>query len=117
MTRQEPALTPEALAAALADLPGWTAADGWLERRYATDGWRTTMLLVNAIGYLAEAADHHPDLTVRWGEVTVRLQTHTVRDITAKDTALAARIASLAAWRGDEGFPGLQGPAAGWSIR
>ncbi len=117
MTRHEPALTPDQLAAALAALPEWCAVDGWLQRSYATDGWRTTMLLVNAIGYLAEAADHHPDLTVRWSEVTVRLQTHTVHDITAKDATLAARIESLAAWPGDDGFPGLQGPAAGWSIR
>ena len=40
----------------LKDLPGWYLEDGWIRRQYKTDGWPTTLMLVNAIGYLAEAA-------------------------------------------------------------
>ena len=43
-------------------LTEWYLEDGWLRRKYNTDGWRSTLMLVNAIGFLAEAADHHPAL-------------------------------------------------------
>src|SRR5688500_20285592 len=54
-------------------LPGWYFEDGWIRRVYKTDGWPTTLMLVNAIGYLSEAAYHHPDLSVTWGRITVQL--------------------------------------------
>jgi 4a-hydroxytetrahydrobiopterin dehydratase len=56
----------------LRELPGWAVEGGMLARRFDTDGWPTTLMLVNAIGFLAEAADHHPDLTVTWGKVWLR---------------------------------------------
>ena len=46
-------------------------------------------MLVNAIGYLSEAAYHHPDLSVTWGRITVKLSTHSAGGITDKDFALA----------------------------
>lgn len=84
---------------ALAALPGWSSADGWLRRTYKTGGWPTTLMLVNAIGFVAEAADHHPDLKVSWGSVEVSLQTHTAGGITAKDLELARLIEQTAMWR------------------
>jgi pterin-4a-carbinolamine dehydratase len=42
---------------------------GWLRRKYSTDGWPTTLMLVSTIGYLCEAAWHHADLSVTWGKV------------------------------------------------
>ena len=57
-------------------LTGWYLEDGWLRRKYTTDGWPTTLMLVNAIGYLCEAAWHHADLAVTWGKVWVKLKTH-----------------------------------------
>jgi 4a-hydroxytetrahydrobiopterin dehydratase len=53
-------------------LDGWTLEDGWLRRKYNTDGWPTTLMLVNAVGYLCEAAWHHADLAVTWGKVWVK---------------------------------------------
>lgn len=88
-------LDPATIASRLAALPGWSHVDGWLQRDYATDGWRSTMLLVNAIAFLAEAADHHPDLEVHWGRVEVRLQSHDAGGVTERDMALATRIAAL----------------------
>jgi 4a-hydroxytetrahydrobiopterin dehydratase len=99
MARNDTLLDDSHLAAALRDIPGWSRADRAIERRYETDGWPTTLMLVNAIGYLAEAADHHPDLAVSWGRVTVRLWTHSAGGVTDKDVALAREIERLALWR------------------
>lgn len=99
--------------ARLADLPGWTVESGWLRRTYSTDGWPTTLMLVNAIGYVAEAADHHPDLEVKWGSVRVGLQTHTAGGITAKDLELARVIEQTAAWKPSAGSA-LDGTTRKW---
>ncbi|HET9132917.1 MAG TPA: 4a-hydroxytetrahydrobiopterin dehydratase [Gemmatimonadales bacterium] len=113
MTRtNEPLITGSALETALAALPGWTAADGWLHRTYRTDGWRTTMLAVNAIAFVAEAGNHHPDLGVHWGRVEVHLQTHSAGGITQKDLELAERIHAALTWLPTGGFPGLEGHGA-----
>ncbi len=56
-------------------------------------------MLVNAIGFLAEAAYHHPDLAVTWARVTVKLSTHSAGGITDKDFDLARRIEDVALWR------------------
>jgi 4a-hydroxytetrahydrobiopterin dehydratase len=84
-------------------LPGWYFEDGWIRRVYKTDGWPTTLMLVNAIGYLAEAAYHHPDLSVTWGRVVVKLSTHSAGGITDKDFELARHVEEVVLWRGDEG--------------
>ena len=83
----------------LKGLPGWWFEDGWIRRHYRTDGWPVTLMLVNAIGYVAEAANHHPDLAVSWARVTVKLQTHSAGGITDKDLELARRIEDTALWR------------------
>jgi 4a-hydroxytetrahydrobiopterin dehydratase len=114
MRTNEPLYDGAALAAKLADLPGWSSAEGWLIRTYTTDGWRSTMLLVNAIAFVAEAANHHPDLEVHWNRVVVRLQTHSAGGITDKDLQLAARIEATARWQPSGGFPGLEGQPTGW---
>jgi 4a-hydroxytetrahydrobiopterin dehydratase len=56
-------------------------------------------MLVNAIGYMAEAGYHHPDLSVTWGQVIVKLQTHSAGGITDKDFELAQQIEATALWR------------------
>jgi 4a-hydroxytetrahydrobiopterin dehydratase len=94
-------------------LTGWYLEDGWIRRKYTTDGWPTTLMLVNAIGYLAEAADHHPDLSVSWAKVWVKLQTHSAGGITDKDFALAEKIESVVLWRPPAGGP-LQGTPKKW---
>src|SRR5262245_33910666 len=86
-------------------LTGWYLEDGWLRRKFVTDGWPTTLMLVNAIGFLAEAAYHHPDLAVTWGKVWVKLKTHSAGGITDKDFALARQIEGVALWRPAPGGP------------
>ena len=84
-------------------LPGWYFDDGTIRRVYKTDGWPTTLMLVNTIGFLSEAAYHHPDLSVSWAKVWVKLQTHSAGGITDKDFELARRIEDAALWRPAEG--------------
>jgi 4a-hydroxytetrahydrobiopterin dehydratase len=83
----------------LTALPGWYYENGWIRRQYKTDGWPTTLMLVNAIAYLAEAAYHHPDLSVSWAKVWVKLQNHAAGGITDKDFELARRIEDVVLWR------------------
>jgi 4a-hydroxytetrahydrobiopterin dehydratase len=85
------------------ELPGWYYEDGWIRRLYKTDGWQTTMMLVNTIGFLAEAAYHHPDLAVSWAKVWVKLKTHSHNGITDKDFELARKIEEIALWRPPKG--------------
>jgi 4a-hydroxytetrahydrobiopterin dehydratase len=86
-------------------LTDWYVEDGWLRRKFNTDGWPTTLMLVNAVGFLCEAAWHHADLSVTWGKVWVKLKTHSAGGITEKDFALAKQIEELALWRPAPGGP------------
>jgi len=91
-------LTEKQLEEALKDLPDWEVRDGWLRRKYTTPGFTHTMMLVNTIGYLAEAAWHHPDMSIGYAHVTVKLQTHRVRAVTPNDIALASKIHETVTW-------------------
>jgi 4a-hydroxytetrahydrobiopterin dehydratase len=88
-----------------AGLDDWYLDDGWIRRKYNTDGWPTTLMLINTIGYLCEAAWHHADLSVTWGKLWVKLRTHASGGITDKDLALARRIEDAVLWRPEEGSP------------
>jgi 4a-hydroxytetrahydrobiopterin dehydratase len=108
MTDTEPRVYADAeIPAKLAEhgLTGWYLEGGWLRRKYTTSGWPVTLMLVNAIGYLAEAAWHHPDLAVTWGKVWVKLKTHSAGGITDKDFALARKIEDAVLWRPAAGGP------------
>lgn len=96
MVEKSPTYDQAQIAQRLAALPGWSYEGGSIRRAYKTDGWPTTLMLVNAIGYYAEAADHHPDLEVGWGRLTIKLSTHSAGGITDKDFALARRIEEVA---------------------
>lgn len=88
----------------LAALSGWRYEGGMLRRSFKTDGWPTTLMLVNAIGFYAEAADHHPDLVVQWGSVQVSLATHSAGGVTEKDFALAEVVERTALWQAGPPF-------------
>lgn len=80
-------------------LPRWRLADGAILRRYDTNGWKATLMVINTVGHLAEAAWHHPDIAASWGWVDVRLSTHSAKGITDKDFALAAKIDEVVLWQ------------------
>ena len=85
------------------ELPHWYLEGGWIRRRYRTSSWKGTLMVINAVGHLAEAAWHHPDLTASYAWVEVRLMTHTAKGITDKDFALAKKIEEMIQWRPEEG--------------
>ena len=103
----ETTLSPEEIASQLTGvLRHWTYSDGWIKRTYRTHGWKGTVMVIGAVGHLAEAAWHHPDITASYAWVEVRLMTHTAKGITAKDIALASKIEEVVHWRpGAEGSP------------
>ena len=80
-------------------LDGWYLEEGWLKRKYTTAGWQTTLMLVNNIGFICEAAWHHADMAVTWGKVWVKLKTHDHGGITVKDFELATKIEASVLWK------------------
>jgi len=96
------------------ELAHWYYEDGWIKRRYRTHGWKGTLMVVNAIGHLSEAAFHHPDLSVSYALVVVKLMTHSSKGVTNKDFALAKKIEQVIQWqpgREDEGLEGIPAEA------
>jgi 4a-hydroxytetrahydrobiopterin dehydratase len=99
-----------------AELPGWYLRDGFIRRKYRTHGWKGALMVVNAVGHLAEAAWHHPDILASYSSVEVRLQTHDAGGVTDKDFELAKKIEAVVMWRpGGEGGA-LTGPPDGHAI-
>jgi 4a-hydroxytetrahydrobiopterin dehydratase len=90
------------------ELPHWRFENGFIARLYRTHGWKGTLMVVNAVGHLAEAAWHHPDIVASYPSVEVRLQSHDAKGITDKDFALARKIEEVIAWQ-----PGKEGGALG----
>jgi 4a-hydroxytetrahydrobiopterin dehydratase len=86
-----------------AELPAWYFEDGWIRRKYKTCGWKATLMVVNTVGHLAEAAWHHPDLTVSYAFVVVKLVNHAAKGVTDKDFELARKIEEVVLWQ-----PGTQ---------
>ncbi|MFG1276997.1 4a-hydroxytetrahydrobiopterin dehydratase [Xanthobacter autotrophicus] len=82
-----------------ADLPHWRYEDGWIRRTYKTNSWKGTLMVINAVGHLAEAAWHHPDLTASYAWVEVRLMSHDAKGITVRDFALAQKIEEVVMWQ------------------
>ncbi len=92
--------TEEEIVARLQDeLPNWTYENGWIRRKYKTSGWKATLMVVNTVGHLAEAAWHHPDLTVSYAFVIVKLINHAAKGVTDKDFELASKIEEVINWQ------------------
>jgi 4a-hydroxytetrahydrobiopterin dehydratase len=110
MTEEPTALDESAITSRLAGLAGWQHRTGVIQRTYQTGGWRGSLLVANAIGFICEAADHHADVLVTWPSVTVSLSTHSAGGITALDFEVAGLIERHLAWRPGPGSS-LAGPA------
>ena len=81
---------------ALADLTFWSRTGDSLTRTVECPSFPAAISLVNHVAEAAEAADHHPDIDIRWRNVTFTLSTHSEGGITGKDTLLAHQIDDLA---------------------
>ena len=78
-------------------VPGWRLVDGALEKTFAFKNYHETMGFVNALAFIANAEDHHPDLAVSYGTCTVRFNTHDVEGISASDFFCASKVDGLLA--------------------
>ena len=76
---------------------GWRLIDGSLEKTFAFKNFHETMGFVNALAFIANAEDHHPDLAVSYGKCTVRFNTHDVNGISVSDFFCAAKADALLA--------------------
>ena len=88
------------------DLPKWYLEKGWIRRKYKTNSWKGTLMVINTVGHLAEAAWHHPDIAASYDWVEVRLMNHAAKGITDKDFDLAKKIEDVVQWQ-----PGAEGGA------
>ena len=88
-------LTPEQLTKALQDLKDWAVDGKTIRKRFKFDNFAQALDHVNRVGALAEAADHHPDITFGWGYAEFALTTHDRGGITDVDIALARQIDSV----------------------
>jgi 4a-hydroxytetrahydrobiopterin dehydratase len=92
-------LSATQIIASLAKLDGWKlhgdGADLAIEKTFAFKNYLRTMAFVNAVAYVAEQQDHHPELLVQYSRCSVRFNTHDVQGITQTDFACAALIDAL----------------------
>lgn len=80
----------------MSDAPsGWVEANGALEREFEFADFAAALAFVNRVGLLAEEANHHPDVEIRWNRVRLRWWTHVTGSITDRDRELAARVNEL----------------------
>ena len=89
-------LTPETLASEVALLNGWQVEGLELKKHLKFANFAESLTYVNRVAELAEAADHHPDITFGWGHATLALTTHDRGGITDVDIALARQIDRIA---------------------
>ena len=76
---------------------GWRLIDGSLEKTYAFKNYYETIAFVNALDFIANAEDHHPDLAVSYSKCTVRFNTHDVSGISVSDFFCASKVDALLA--------------------
>lgn len=81
------------------ELPHWYLENGWIRRKYRTSGWKGTLMVINTVGHLAEAAWHHPDIAASYAFVIVKLMNHSAKGITEKDFELAKKIEEVVHWQ------------------
>lgn len=89
-------LSDEEIATALEGLPGWEHAGGEIAKQYGFDGFPDAIAFVVRVAGAADAADHHPDIDIRYNKVRLALSTHSAGGITDKDVVLAGQIEQLA---------------------
>ncbi|HEY5578251.1 MAG TPA: 4a-hydroxytetrahydrobiopterin dehydratase [Acidimicrobiia bacterium] len=88
-------LESQARAEFLASYPAWELQGEAISRTFAFRDFSEAVGFVTRVAMLAEVADHHPDIDIRWNKVTLSLTTHHAGSLTQKDTDLAAKIETL----------------------
>jgi 4a-hydroxytetrahydrobiopterin dehydratase len=89
------ALSESEVRQALAELPGWDVKDGMIRKTFSHASFPEAIVFVNAVAHLAELANHHPDIDIRYSNITISLVTHDQKGITRKDVALAGQVEAI----------------------
>ncbi len=76
---------------------GWRLLDGALEKTFAFKNYHETIGFVNALAFIANTEDHHPELSVSYSKCTVRFHTHELSGISASDFFCASKVDALLA--------------------
>ena len=90
-----PKLTEEEIQERLTRLDGWSRGDDWIQKRYEFKSFLRAMSFVNAVAYVAESINHHPDILINYNEVTLLSWTHAADGVTEYDFELAEKIDAL----------------------
>ncbi|MGA8297689.1 MAG: 4a-hydroxytetrahydrobiopterin dehydratase [Acidimicrobiales bacterium] len=90
------AIIPDAQVDAALSATQWRRDDKEIVRTVQRGDFAEALAFVNAVGGIAEEANHHPDIDIRWNTVTLRLSTHSEGGITEADLALAQEIDEVA---------------------
>jgi len=88
-------LTEEEIRERLLLLDGWSRGEDWIQKKYEFKNFLRAMSFVNAVAYLAESINHHPDILINYNEVTLRNWTHAAGGITEYDFDLAEKVDAL----------------------
>lgn len=89
-------LSDAEITAALKDLPGWERQDDALTRTFDRSTFKGAVAFVNTLSEIAERADHHPDIDIRYNHVRVLLTTHDAHGLTERDVQMARQISAAA---------------------
>jgi len=88
-------LTPDQIRAALSSLKDWKKSAATIGRTFQFKDFVAAMHFVNNVAKVAEEANHHPDIDIRWNKVTLHLTTHNAGGLTENDLNLAQKIDRL----------------------
>jgi 4a-hydroxytetrahydrobiopterin dehydratase len=93
-----PPLDPQAAQDMMSQVPGWVLQDDStkLQRTFKFKNFAESLAFVNKVGALAEAEDHHPDITFGWGYANVVFYTHKIKGLHENDFIMAAKVNGLA---------------------
>jgi 4a-hydroxytetrahydrobiopterin dehydratase len=88
-------MTTEEIETALSSTDDWRFDNGTLFKRFEFENFAQSLAFVNDVGRIAEASDHHPDITFGWGYVELRTTTHDRSGVTDVDFSLVKKIDQL----------------------
>jgi 4a-hydroxytetrahydrobiopterin dehydratase len=89
-------IAPDAARQRLQKLPGWQLEGEAIRRQFTFSGFPDAVAFVVRLGFVAEAADHHPDLLINYKRVTVTFSTHSAGGLTDKDFEGASTATTIA---------------------
>jgi 4a-hydroxytetrahydrobiopterin dehydratase len=88
-------LSNEEIVQALAKLPGWSRDGDEIRKQYAFADFLGSIAFVGEVAKLAEAAGHHPDITINYNKVTLAMTTHDAGGLSERDVSLASQVDAI----------------------